>query len=544
MGNIFNHNRPVFKLKTSKSDYWDMHLYESQGGDAIDDGLQEDCLSVYIDTTKDECVGENELVSSPEYTWEEAVNNGIELNNIGLTGIDNGLITYDKDKITDEEFMEIYTNSKLVIDAEDMRLHLNKVGGNNKIYRYDNEMVDEDNMRVAKLDGGFFQGFFKTGNGCNYNILPSDLGDGICFEFTLKPEPFKTDYHTKKEKYSVIDYNSDGWDGDSDIKKSYFNSDYNSDGYLNDFPLPTINDVYPDNVGTFFYMGTRAENKWWKYYTDSKDNTDIETASGVSLNEQIELLTTNNKFITYNRTEKGYKATMGHFDDPEVIEMQKNLYTDNYFIIMNRAKGGYTARTIKELQQESNADYNILGDLYNNAISFQIKPDGSVGYKYMVKDCTNENGYSIENEWSYPEMAKYDEWVTIDVRLIPIVKFGITDFGYIKSNDYMRILIYVNGKLVLYSKQLPMIDLRALNDVYEKQEGVPYNISLGGGTQGLCDVVYENYKDVPEYVLFLEKEFGGSFTGYLKSFKFYTCDQNFTKILANSHFEHSLILKK
>ena len=66
-----------------------------------------------------------------------------------------------------------------------------------------------------------------------------------------------------------------------------------------------------------------------------------------------------------------------------------------------------------------------------------------------MKDCTNENGYSIENEWSYPEMAKYDEWVTIDVRLIPIVKFGITDFGYIKSNDYMRILIYVNGKLVL-----------------------------------------------------------------------------------------------
>ena len=194
MGNIFNHNRPVFKLKTSKSDYWDMHLYESQGGDAIDDGLQEDCLSVYIDTTKDECVGENELVSSPEYTWEEAVNNGIELNNIGLTGIDNGLITYDKDKITDEEFMEIYTNSKLVIDAEDMRLHLNKVGGNNKIYRYDNEMVDEDNMRVAKLDGGFFQGFFKTGNGCNYNILPTDLGNGLCFEFTLRPEPFKSDY--------------------------------------------------------------------------------------------------------------------------------------------------------------------------------------------------------------------------------------------------------------------------------------------------------------------------------------------------------------
>ena len=521
-----------------------MHLYEQQGHGDANDGLQEECLAAYIDTTFEECVGENELVSTGDYSWEEAVNNGVELNNIGLTGIDNGLITYDKDKITEEEFIDIYTNSKLVIDENDTRLHLNKVEGNNKIYRYGANFVIEDNMKVAKLDGGFFQGFFKHANGCNYSILPSDLGNGICLEFTLKPEPFKSDYHMKKEKYSVIEYNGDGWDGDSDIEKSYFKQNYNDDGYLNDFPLPTLNDRYPENTGTFFYMGTRAENKWWKYYVDPKDTTEIETASGISLDEQIELITTDNKFITYNRTKDGYKATMGHFDDPEVIEMQKNLYTDNYFIIMNRAKGGYTARTIKELQQESNADYDILGDLYRNALAFQIKPDGSVGYKYMVKDCTNENGYTIENEWSYPGMVKYSEWSTVDIRLVPIVKYGITDFGYIKSQDYMRILIYVNGKLVLYSKEVPMVDFRALNDLYEKQEGVPYNISLGGGTQGLCDVVYENYKDVPEYVLFLEKEFGGSFTGYLKSFKFYTCDQDFTKILANARYEMSLISKK
>lgn len=544
MGNIFNHNRPVFKLKTSKSDYWDMHLYEPQGGGVIGDGLQEDCLSVYIDTTKDECVGENELVSSPEYTWEEAVNNGVELDNIGLTGIDNGLITYDKDTITEEEFNDVYTNSKLVIDPDDMRLHLNAVNGNNKIYSYKTSFVNEDNMKVARLEGGFFQGFFKTANGCNYSILPTEIGDGICFEFTLKPEPFKSDYHIKKEKYSLVEYNSDGWDGDSDIRKSYFKPCYNSDGYLNDFPLPTLNDMYPENVGTFFYMGTRAENKWWKYYTDPKDRSETGTADGIPLDEQVELITTDNKFITYNRTRKGYRATMGHFDDPEVIEMQKRLATENYFIIMNRAKGGYTARTIKELQEKSNADYNILGDLYNNAISFQVREDGSVGYKYMIQDCEKEEGYSIENEWSYPGIAPYGEWVTIDVRVVPIVKYSVTDFGYIRSKDYMRLIVYANGKLVLYSKELPMLSLRMLNDLYEKQEGVPYNISLGGGTQGLADVVYENYKDVPEYVLFLEKEFGGSFTGYLKSFKFYTCNQDFTKILANVRFERSLILKR
>lgn len=542
MGNILNHNRPVFKLKTSKSDYWDMHLYEYQGGGGLSDGLQDDCLAAYIDTTFDDCIGDSELVSLPDYVWDDAVNNGVELNNIGLTGVDNGLITYDKDTITEEEFSDLYTNSKLVIDADDMRLHLNKVGGNNKIYNYSNEFVTEDNMRVARLNGGFFQGFFKTGNGCNYSILPSDLENGICLEFTLKPEAFKSNYSVKKSKYSVIDYNSDGWDGDSDINKSYFNKSYNSDGYLDDFPLPTLNDIYPDNAGTFFYIGTRAENKWWKYYVDTEDNSDIETAGGISVNEQVELIETDNKFITYNRTKKGYKATMGHFDDPEVIEMQKHLATENYFIIMNRTKGGYTARTIKELQQESNADYDILGDLYNNAMSFQIKPDGSIGYKYMVKDCSNENGYSIENEWSLPGMVEYGKWSTVDVRIVPVVKYAVTDLGYIKSQDYMRLMVYVNGRLVLYSKEIRTLDLRALNDIYEKQEGVPYNISLGGGTQGLSDVVYENYKELPEYVLFLEKEFGGTFTGYVKSFKYYTCNQDFTKILNNVKYERSIIL--
>ena len=214
------------------------------------------------------------------------------------------------------------------------------------------------------------------------------------------------------------------------------------------------------------------------------------------------------------------------------------------FLIMNRAKGGYTARTIKELQQETNADYDILGDLYKNALAFQIKTNGSIGYKYMVKDCSTETGYKVENEWSVPGLISLDEWVIIDVRLVPCVKYGITDFGYIRAQDHMRIMIYVDGKLVLYSKTLPMVDFRMLNDLYTKQEGVPYNISLGGGTQGLCDVVYENYKNKPEYVLFLEREFGGTFIGYLKSFKFYSCNQDFTKILANARFERSLLSNK
>jgi hypothetical protein len=102
-------------------------------------------------------------------------------------------------------------------------------------------------------------------------------------------------------------------------------------------------------------------------------------------------------------------------------------------------------------------------------------------------------------------------------------------------------MIYVNGKLVMVSKEIPLLDLRKLNDTYDKQESVPFNLSLGGGTQGLADVFYTDFRKLPEYVLPLEEGFGGSFIGYFKSFKFYNCLLNFNEIGKNYEYEMSLI---
>ena len=99
-----------------------------------------------------------------------------------------------------------------------------------------------------------------------------------------------------------------------------------------------------------------------------------------------------------------------------------------------------------------------------------------------------------------------------------IIKIAVNTFD-------CTILYGFNGKL-----------FKMLNDLEEKQEGVPFNISIGGGTQGLSEVVYLNYMKLPEYVLPLEKEFGGSFIGWLKSFKFYNCLLNYQEILGNYNF--------
>lgn len=235
MGNIFNHNRPVYKLRTSKSDYWDMHLSQNNLDTELHGGVQDECISAYIDTNMPECIEDEyiedksrqNLVSMDRYFWEDAVNNGLELNHIGYTGIDNGLILFDKDNITQEELDEIKLNSVLALEAEDYRLRLTPVNGNNKIYSYDTEFISDEDINVVKLNGGFYQGFFKINNGCNYQVLPNKLGDGWTMEFVLKPEDYEKD------------------------------------------PDKTIlNDVYPDNKGIFFYIGTRAENKWYKIYKE------------------------------------------------------------------------------------------------------------------------------------------------------------------------------------------------------------------------------------------------------------------------------------
>lgn len=542
MGNILNNNRTAFDINVCGSDYWDVHLNHSQCGRVVD-GLQEGCLSAYIDTTISDCVlSETEIASTETYHWDKAVNKGIVLDDIGLTGIDNGLVTYIKGGITVEEFMELYTGVKLEINEGDLRLHVNKVDGNNAIYSYPSAFVNEDGMNVLKLNGGFFQGFFKTGDGCEYQVLPSELGDGWMVEFTLKPGDFKTNYEIIKEKYSDDEYNSDGWDGHFYIGRDEYSDSYVSDGYTEDNPLPTLNDIYPSNRGIFFYIGTRAENKWWRYYVDSDDETDVETSDGLPVGDIVDTVETDNKFITYNRSVDGLKAFMTDGDgDESVIQMRRNLSTDNYFIVMHRGDGGYTARTVKELRQDSGADYDILGDLYRNAMAFQIRDDGSVGYKYMVMDCDSGTGYGIIEEWSNPGVVRVGEWVTVSVRVVPSVADSAEIHGNDNGADRMRLLFYINGRLVLYGSEIPAVDLRSLDDEYVKQEGVPYNVSIGGGTQGLADVVYGDFDNIPEYTLFLEREFGGSFVGYLKSFKFYSCDQNFVNISESAKHEQTLI---
>jgi len=80
---------------------------------------------------------------------------------------------------------------------------------------------------------------------------------------------------------------------------------------------------------------------------------------------------------------------------------------------------------------------------------------------------------------------------------------------------------YVNSNLIFTSKELDESIPKRLYELQEKQVGVPYNISLGGGTQGLIESLTFDGQDPEDLGLIVEKNFAGSFIGYISTFKMY-----------------------
>ena len=151
-----------------------------------------------------------------------------------------------------------------------------------------------------------------------------------------------------------------------------------------------------------------------------------------------------------------------------------------------------------------------MRDIRNNVFALRITKDGAIGYRYGVLDCEAENRYNVLEEYSKPGLVKTDEWNNINVRFVPQ-----------SSGSQMKILFYVNGFLVFISKSVEKFNFKALGEVAEKQEAVPYSISLGGGSLGLMETILPNYYAIPDYILPVERDFCGSFMGDIRSFVMY-----------------------
>ena len=572
-----------------KDEYWDFVLSQDNSPSFdILGNLTEKCLSSYINFGDLACQTNNGVRSYPDYSWENCVNDGASLIDIGYTGIDNGLIYYGGyDNVTNKEFYDIFTDSEVNIQSGDCRLYLHRVTGNTRVYSYDLEYISGN---YYALKGGFFQGFYKL-FGYDYQILPQYIENEWNVEICLRPKNYE-----EKEN--------------------------------------TLNSTHPNNKGIFFYMGTRAEDKFLKIYNtdlteyetriqpphidcdtgyfaweelpedfveiavkagkikrtinvlsainftyflntygydwdshcscgfrdkidgekDTKRNpcdrylqdpdyfeqdivikdSKLLTSEGVPVEDSgYYEIKTDNKFLTFNRTKYGFTTATWDEDTVVILTGSTNdLRPGNLFLLMDRTCSGYTTETIDDYFKNKKI-FNVTADTTNNAFAVKYNDDGSIGYRYFIKDCDNESKYSVIEESSFSGIVKQDEWATINIKF-SVLNGSIDDCGKPVGQRKMKIFFYINGYLKFVSKELPEFNFRELSTVAEKQEGVPYNISVGGGTQGLCDSVWLDYNHAFEKILPIEKNFAGTFNGDIKSFKFYTCKLQYSQIKNNA----------
>ena len=564
MGNLRNFNFRELDIKLSNSDYWDFFL--SDDSTPIGPIDFSSCLIVDFDfNNPDIYTPESPNTISSLATWTGATNTGYTLNTIGLTGIDNGLVTFVKDPSdpTNQAMLIALTGSTLLIPSGDNRLHLNLVSGMTNNFIYPVNIIPDINDSYAQFCGGFYQGYYKI-DGTNYQVFPDRMHDGFTLSFRLKRD-----------------------------------NTLCSGG-------PILNDLYPNNKGLFFYMGTRAENKFWDLFNGADTGCTSACTATTACTETISEWCTipkesqmavrgilhtgdtitlypdqttrtevTNPFLIYGQAGRGNSSyypcnvgpsgfgneTVWSYDGkPKVIITPKTVITNhqNPFLIYGQAgrgnssyypcnvgPSGFGNETVwsftgftKSIEFE-NIDYSL--DIIDNALGFRIRDDGSIGYRLLTvtgscSGTTYSSGVTVHEGYSDGGLIADKTWVSVIIRYSTDY---LTDCDFkIKPARSGKLMFYINGKLKFIVNSFPEFIGKRLNEHMEKQIGVPFIMSLGGGTQGLIETLTFDGIDLGDLGLPIEHNFAGSFIGGISNFSFYACDLNFIDIqyIYNSMF--------
>jgi len=555
MGNIQNFNFNKLDAFLSNSEYYDFYL----GNDSLIynepccDEVEDECLILNFDFNENIYVSGNtygETIKSLS-TWSKAINNGLTLGTFGLTGIDNGYVPFSKidTDYSNELLVNTLTGTVVTIPSGDTRFTFNSVSGSTTQYIYPKTIVNDETILgdYLTLCGGFYQGYFKL-DGYDYEVLPVRSPKAWAAEFWLKP------------------------------------SDMVCSGYTG----TTLNEDYPNNKGLFFYMGTRAENKYWNFFDGLNTGCTTECISDSGCTDNVTKYCTitketdvsiegdkgypitlhpptykveeiDNQFLIYGRATKddnncGYDDMLGtetvcSYSGDSITITSSTLTEDfvtNPFLIYGRATkddnncgyddewGTETVCTYDRFDEDiSSLELDPNEDIFDNAIGFRITEDGRIGYRSLIKRCgtgeTTNSIVTVEESYSESGLIKNDEWQHIVIRFVTPQRYNKCELES-KPKRKGRLMFYVNSKLKYVVNDVDELIFKRLNEYKDKQLGVPFNYSLGGGSQGLLESMTFDGQDPDDLNLMIQNNFAGTFIGDISQFKFYNCDLNWCQI--------------
>lgn len=621
MGNINNQTYKTLDFQLSNNGYWDMYLAaDTLNGSGFNPILTGDCFVVWYDFANPETFGTGDTQDTiySLVSWTGATNSGYTLNTVGLTGLDNGLVKFEKNNLdpTNQNLISALTGSTLIIPSGDTRLTLNAISGFTGNFLYPINFVETTGVtgNYMQLCGGFYQGFYKI-DGTDYQVLPNRVNQAWVAEFWLKP----TDYclgctyqqFQDGECFEFMD--GVGYDFMSNITGSTLSA-------------MTLNESYPNNKGFFFYIGARAENKYWnQFYGNNTGCTSACTISDTACTEtvtsfctipkesdisligdygfaiplippQVEIELVTNTFLIYGRardvsnerltgdtgtilmsaitntsdtddccrfnigSSDGLGTKTVHTYDGKGIAVAKTKQMPssdvNPFLIYGRSAGynsgctcgccttddnGYGTQTTCSFNRYTpvtQLDYNL--DIIDNALGFRIKPDGSIGYRLLTMtgacitssgETIYQSGVTIQEEYSISGVVQTDKWSYV------VVKF-VTNYDEVCDNSLPRqrigkLMFYVDSKLKFVVDDFPEFIAKRLDENRLKQVGVPFNLSLGGGSLGLLENQTFDGPDGDDLGLPIEENFAGTFIGQISQFKFNICDLTYAQIKHN-----------
>ena len=382
--------------------------------------------------------------------------------------------------------------------------------------------------QYAQFCGGFYQGFYKLDN-FPYQTLPNRV-----------PKSWVTEFWLNKNSCSATG--------------------------------TTLNDSYPNNKGFIFYMGTRAENKFWNtFYGLNTGTTSACTSSqttgstsGITTGvtqwcttpKEIDLYTSvgtpvrpnnlytktiTNKFLIYDRSVSGKTTSNFSGDSITITGVTKTIDNSNKFLSYSRAATGLTANCKCSPTGSTINSTNYLSDLIDNAFGIRVKDDGSVGYRSLTMTgvCSGNTyitGVTTEEQYSISGLVSDNKWTHLAIKM----EFPTTLKGcdlITSSGRTGNMFIYINGKLKSKLSGVTEHIGKRLVINYEKQEAVPYNISIGGGSHGLLESITLDGLDVSDRNLPIETNFAGTFIGGISKFRFYVDNLCYCAIKGNFDIE-------
>jgi len=217
--------------------------------------------------------------------------------------------------------------------------------------------------------------------------------------------------------------------------------------------IETLLYLNPDSYGVFYMMGARAEDKYNPYFSG-------ETTSGSS--------------ITGINT--SYDNYLDALQPEEVLNNAFRLPEENMY------------RTVYN-------EIPPIDNIKNNVIAFELTQDRRLAYKYV-----DENGLIQTNTSS--QIITQTGFTLISIAYTPQENLEESELKCAERRTG-KLIFYVNGRAVWIDHDFPEFYFKSFDNDKEKQEGVPYSISWGGGSFGLAESWHYDYQT---YIIYKEQD--------------------------------------